>query len=127
VNVTSPSREQRAADAKTAAVEQEVKNLNEVLTSVLQLRPVSFASLMIPSVPSRFEPGALAIENPAPNWVDFAPPEPKGLSRILSGSARRARELAEAQARFDTAMRTHAQAEADRQRALAGAKAAYDQ
>ena len=34
---------QRAAEAKTAAVEQQVKELDEVLTSVLPLRPVSFA------------------------------------------------------------------------------------
>jgi restriction system protein len=119
--------QQCAADTKTAAVEQGLKNLDEVLTSVLQLRPVSFASLMIQSVPSRFEPGELAHANPPPNWIDFAPPEPKGLSRILGGSARHARELTEAQARFDTAIRAQAQAEADRQRALAGAKAAYDQ
>jgi restriction system protein len=118
---------QRAADAKTAAVERQVKDLDQVLISVLHLRPVSFASLMVPTARSRFEPGALALGNPPPIWTDFAPPEPKGLTRILGGNARHTREVAEAQARFDTAMRAHMQAEADRHRALAGAKAAYDQ
>ncbi len=56
----------------------------------------------------------------------FAPSEPKGLGRIFGGSARHAREVAEAQARFDAAIKAHAQAEADRQRAVAEAKVAYD-
>ena len=119
--------QQRTADTRTAVVEHEVKNLDEVLTSVLQLRPLSFADLMLPSVPSRFEPGALATATPSPNWDDFAPPEPKGLSRILGGSARHARQLGEAKDRFDRAMKTHVQAEADRLRALASAKTTYDQ
>jgi restriction system protein len=118
--------QQRATDAKTTAVERQVKDLDEVLTGVLQLGPVSFASLMVPSVRSHFEPGALAFENPPPNWADFAPAEPKGLTRIFGGNARHARELTDAQARFDTAMKVHVQAEAERQRALAAAKAAYD-
>jgi restriction system protein len=119
--------QQRTADAKTAAVERQVKDLDEMLTSILRLRPVSFASLMVPTVRSRFEPGALALGNPVPIWTDFAPAEPKGLTRILGGNARHAREVADAQARFDTAMKAHVQAEADRRRALASAKAAYDQ
>jgi restriction system protein len=119
--------QQRSADTKTAATERQVKDLDEVLTSVLGIRPVSFASLMLPTVRSRFEPGALTLGNPAPVWIDFAPPEPKGLTRILGGNARYGREVADAQARFDIAMKAHMQAEADRQRALANAKATYDQ
>lgn len=93
--------QQHAAEAKTAAVEQQVKELDEVLASVLPLRPVSFARLMVPSAPSRFEPGTLAAGNPPPDWTDFVPPEPKGLARIFGGNARYAREVAEAKARFD--------------------------
>jgi hypothetical protein len=52
--------------------------------------------------------------------------ESKGLARIFGGNARHAREVAEAQARFDAAMKTHAQAEADRKQALTNAKVAYD-
>jgi restriction system protein len=118
--------QQRAADAKTATVEQQVKDLNEALARVLQLRPVSFASLTVASARSRFEPGALALGNSPPIWTDFAPPEPRGLTRILGGNARHARELADAQMHFDAATKTHLQAEADRHRALANARMAYD-
>jgi len=65
-------------------------------------------------------------EKAAPDWADFAPADPKGLARIFGGNARHAREVAEAQVRFDAAVKAHAQAEAARQRALANAKAAYD-
>lgn len=115
--------QQSTAEAKTAAVEQQDKDLDEVLASVLSQRPVSFASLMAPSAPPRFEPGALAAGNPRPDWTDFVPPESKGLARIFGGNARHAREVAEAQARFDTAVKAHAQAEVDRQRALTNARA----
>lgn len=94
-------------------------------TSALSQRPVSFAGLMVPSVPSRFEPGALAVGKPPPTGPTL-PPEPKGLARIFGGNARHAREVAEAQARFDAAVKAHAQAEADRQRALTDAKSTYD-
>lgn len=107
-------------------MEQQVTELDEVLASVLPLRPVGFASLVVPSAPSRFEPGALAVGNPPPDWTDFIPPDPKGLARIFGGNARHAREVAEAKARFDAAMKAHAKAEADRQRAFTNAKVAYD-
>lgn len=69
---------------------------------------------------------SLAAGNPPPDWADFAPVDPKGLARIFGGNSRHAREVAEAQVRFDIAVKAHAQAEAARQRALAKAKAAYD-
>ena len=119
--------QQHAAEAKTAVVEQQIKQADGVLTSVLPLRPVRFADLMAPSVPSRFEPGALGVANPQPDWDEYAPAEPTGLSRVLGGKARYAREIADARVRFDTATQKHAQAEADRRRALAAEKARYDQ
>jgi restriction system protein len=118
--------QQGAADAQTAAVERRIRDLDELLINVLRLRPVSFAAMVAPSVPSRFDPGVLAVAKPAPDWAGFAPAEPKGLTRILGG-ARHARELADAQRRFEAAIQAHARAEADRQRAMAAARAAYDQ
>ena len=117
--------QQRTVEAKTLTVERQIKDLDEVLTSALGLRPVSFADLMTPAV-GPFEPGPLAYASSSPTWTDFVPPEPKGLARILGGNARYSRELADAQARFDSAMRAHTHAETDRQRALANAKMAYD-
>jgi restriction system protein len=78
------------------------------------------------AAPPHFEPGALAAGNPPPDWADSAPADPKGLARIFGGNSRHAREVAEAQVRFDADVKAHAQAEAARQRALANAKAAYD-
>jgi len=118
--------QQGVAEAKSAAVEQRVRDLDEVLASALPRRPVSFSGLTAPSAPPRFEPGVLAAGNPPPGWADFAPADPKGLARIFGGNSRHAREVAEAQVRFDVAVEAHAQAEAARQRALANAKAAYD-
>ena len=118
--------QQGVAEAKSAAVEQQVRDLDEVLASALPRRPVSFSGLTAPSAPPRFEPGALAARNPPPDLADFAPADPKGLARIFGGNSRHAREGAEAQVRFDVAVEAHAQAEAARQRALANAKAAYD-
>ena len=118
--------QQGVAEAKSAAVEQQVRDLDKVLASALPRRPVSFSGLTAPSAPPRFEPGALAAGNPPPDWADFAPADPKGLARIFGGNSRHAREVAEAQVRFDVAVKAHAQAEAARQRALANAKAAYD-
>ena len=118
--------QQGVAEAKSAAVEQQVRDLDEVLASALPRRPVSFSGLMAPSAPPRFEPGALAAGNPPPEWADFAPADPKGLARIFGGNSRHAREVAEARIRFDVAVEAHAQAEAARQRALADAKVAYD-
>ena len=111
--------QQGVAEAKSATVEQQVRDLDEVLASALPLRPVSFSGLTGPSAPPRFEPGALAAGNPPPDWADFAPADPKGLARIFGGNSRHAREVAEAQVRFDVAVKAHAQAEAARQRALA--------
>jgi restriction system protein len=75
--------QQGVAEAKSAAVEQQVRDLDEVLASALPRRPVSFSGLTAPSAPPRFEPGALAAGNPPPDWADFAPADPKGLARIF--------------------------------------------
>lgn len=78
--------QQGVAEAKSAAVEQQVRDLDEVLVSALPRRPVSFSGLTAPSAPPRFEPGALAAGNPPPDWADFAPADPKGLARIFGAT-----------------------------------------
>jgi len=119
------SREQ-AAEEQTAAVQEQLKALGEVLTSVLPLRPVTFERLLTaPRVPD-FDPGPAGPALPAPDWDDFAPAAPGGLGRFLGAGARQARQLAEAQARFEAAQAEHRHQEAERRRALAVAKAKYD-
>jgi len=119
------SREQ-AAEEQTAAVREQMKALGEVLASALPFRPLTFERLLAaPRVPD-FDPGPLGPVLPAPHWDDFAPAAAGGLGRLLGAGARQARQLAEAQARFEAAQAEHRHQEAERRRALAVAKAKYD-
>jgi restriction system protein len=118
--------QQRATERKTADVERQVKALDEVLTSVLPLPALSFERLTVSPRVAQFDPGPLGIAIPAPNWEDFAPLQPKGLSRILGGAARYDRQVAEARARFEAAQSVHRQEESQRKRAFAEAQAQHD-
>ena len=101
-----------------------MKDLDEVLTSVLPLRPLSFDRLMaVPRIPE-FDPGPLGPAPPAPDWNDFAPDPPAGLGRLLG--ARSGRQMTEARTRFEAAQAEHRKQTAERRRALAAAKARYD-
>lgn len=118
--------QQRATERKTAAVERQVKTLDEVLTSVLPLPSLSFERLMVSPQVAQFDPGLLGLPIPAPNWEDFIPIQPKGLSRILGGAARYDRQTAAARTRFKAAQSVHQQKESQQQLALARAKAQHD-
>jgi restriction system protein len=118
--------QQHAAEVKTAAVEQQVKVLDEILTGILSLPPLTFDALKVTSVPPRFDPGPLDVAEPAPDWNDYAAPEPGALSRLFGGAAKHERQTAEAQARFETAMAVYREREANRGRALSEAKAGYE-
>ena len=117
---------QQAAEEQTAEVEERMKALGEVLTSVLPLRPLTFERLLAaPRVPD-FDPGPLGSALPAPDWDDFAPAPAAGLGRLLGAGPRQARQVTEARARFEAARAEHQRQEAERRRALAVAKARYD-
>ena len=117
---------QQEAEEQTAAVEERMKALGEVLTSVLPQRPLTFERLLVtPRVPE-FDPGPLGSALPAPDWDDFAPAPAAGLGRLLGAGARQARQVPDAQARFESARAEHQSQEAERRRALAIAKAKYD-
>lgn len=118
--------QQQAAEEQTAAIEDRMKALGEVLTSVLPLRPLTFERLLsTPRVPE-FDPGPLGSALPAPAWDDFAPGPVAGFGRFLGAGARQARQVTEARARFEAAQAEHQNQEAERRRALAIAKAKYD-
>jgi restriction system protein len=118
---------QRTAAEKTTEVERRIAALDQVLTSVLPLPPTTFDRLMkMPDTP-RFDARALSRQDPAPDWIDFAPVRSRGLRRFLDAFGRRQRELASARGRFATAQLEHEQRESQRQQALAAAKARHDQ
>jgi restriction system protein len=121
--------QQRAAEEQAAAVQEQIDRLDEVLTSVLALPPVSFDRLTSTPRTPAFDPGPLDVAVPGPDWGDFAPAWPGGLRRLLDpfigGAARRRRQTAEAQGRFEAAAAEHRELESQRQQALAVAKAKY--
>ena len=116
---------QRAAEEQTAAVREQIESLDEVLTSVLTLPPVSFDRLMVTVRTPAFDPGPLGVAQPAPDWTDFAPARPGGLRRLLTAAVGRKRQTAQARARFEAAVAEHRQRESQRQKDLAVAKAKY--
>ena len=120
---------QRTADEQTAAVQEQIESLDEVLTSVLSLPPMSFDRLMSTPRTPEFDPGPLGAAQPGPQWSDFAPAQPRGLShflgRFLGGAARYRRQTAQARDRFEAAAAEHRQHESQRRHALSVAKAKY--
>jgi restriction system protein len=124
--------QQRAAGEQTAAAAEQIKSLDEVLTGVLPLEPVSFDRLMVTPRMPRFDPGdgaeaAGALGAPGPDWSDFAPARPGRLSRLFGGAARYRRQTAAARARFEAAQAEHRRQESRRKGALATARAKYHQ
>jgi restriction system protein len=115
-----------ATEQKTTAVERQIKKLDDVLTSILALPALTFGRLMVSPQVVPFDEGYMGAPIPEPSWGDFAPVQPKGLSRILGGAARYDRELTEARARFEAAQSVHRQNESQRRRGLAEARARHD-
>jgi restriction system protein len=118
--------QQGIAASKTAAVSRRIAQLDRVLTGILALRPLDFEQLkIIPHIPD-FDPGPLGSSESTPDWNSFAPYAPGPISRMFGGAGRHDRRVAEARTRFEKAIADHRQREAERLRALAGAKAEYD-
>jgi restriction system protein len=119
---------QQAAQEKTAAVEQQVKVLDEILASAVALPPWSFERLVVSPKEPRFDPGPLGVALPAPAWENFAPTRPSGLRRLLGlwvGAVRYKSQLAQARARFAAAESEYQRAESERHQALAAARARH--
>src|SRR5215813_6706641 len=75
---TYVASQQQAAEDKTADLDRRVRVLDGVLTDSLSSPPLAFEQLKIsPNIP-RFDPGPLGTGAPEPEWVDYAPIEPKG-------------------------------------------------
>jgi restriction system protein len=87
---------------------------------------LTFDALKVtPELPT-FDPGPVGIAEPAPEWKDYAVPEPGALSRLFGGTARHERQTAEARAGFEAATAAHSQREANRKRSVAEARAGYE-
>ncbi len=118
--------QQQAVEDKTAELDRQIRGLDGVLTDSLPCPTLNFQQLKItPDIP-RFDPGPLGAAIPEPEWIDYAPIEPKGLGRLFGGSARHEREMTAAQSRFEAAQSQHRHNEDQRQQALASAKAEHE-
>lgn len=113
-----------AAD-KTAAVERQIKSLDEMLTSALPIAPLTFEALVISPSPPRFDP-AHSSPGHEPAWGNYAPVRPGVLRLLLGAATRYRRELAAARTRFEAAQTEHRNQESQRRQALAAAKARHD-
>jgi restriction system protein len=115
----------KAAAEKTAAVERQIRSLDDMLTSVLPLAPLTFEALMVSPSPPRFDPDA-STPGPGPTWDNYAPVRPGVLRLLLGAGAQYRRELAAARTRFEAAQSEHRNQESQRRQALAAAKAQHD-
>jgi restriction system protein len=113
-----------AAD-KTAALQRQIKILDEMLTSVLSLAPLSFEDLMVSPNPPRFDPAPSGLPGPTPAWESYAPVRPGALRRLIGGARYKAR-LAAARTRFEAAQSEHRKQESQWRQALTAAKAQHD-
>ncbi len=118
----------KVAAEKTAAVERQIKTLDEVLTSALPLVPLTFEALMVSPIPPRFDPADSGLPEPGPGpaWDSYAPARPGALRRLLGAGARHKRELAAARTRFEAAQAEHRELESRRRQARTAAKAQHD-
>src|SRR5579871_1271133 len=70
--------QQQAVEDKTAELDRQIRGLDGVLTDSLPCPTLNFQQLKItPDIP-RFDPGPLGAAIPEPEWIDYAPIEPKG-------------------------------------------------
>lgn len=119
------ARQQQVAETKSAAVAAEIGLLDQILVSVLDRRPTTFADLKVTPQTPPFQPGELATPLTAPNWHDFAPLEPRGIDRWFGGMNQYRRDVDAAQARFEEAAAEFQHAEARRAQALATAQSEH--
>ncbi len=113
------------ATEKSAAVQRQIKALDDMLSSVMLLEPLSFDRLVVTPAVAKFDPGQLGVALTAPAWESYAPARPAGLRR-LTGRSRYKQRLDRARAEYENARTAYLRAESQRGRALVAAKAKHD-
>ena len=118
--------QQRAAEEQTAALDRRIRVLDGLLTDSLAVLPLTPRDLKVTIQLPRFDPGALGTPRPEPDWADFEPINPRGLSWSFGRRAQYERQMTQAQGSFEFAKVQHRREEDQRQRALAAARARYE-
>jgi restriction system protein len=105
------------ANERTDAIEQRLRELNEILIRALNARlsTIDFDRMKKPSTAITLDLGGDAAPEPAPNWDDYRPRPPGTLGRLLGGDDRHARRQVVAKQNFDQAVARHETTEAARQ------------
>jgi restriction system protein len=122
--------EARAADieAANAGLRSHLDELDTLLLSTLQVDDhIDLDRFKKPMTVPPFDPGPLGRPLPEPAWQAYAPPEPRGVGKVLGGELRHRQQLAAARQAYDDARTRHVEAEERRQRQLAQRQAAYQE
>jgi restriction system protein len=118
--------QQQAAEERTAAVDRQIRVLDGLLTDSLSVPPLTFRQLKVSVQLPRLDPGGLGVARPEPDWKDFEPVKPTGLSWLFGGAARYEQQMTQARGSFEFAKSQHRREEDRRQRALAAARERYE-
>lgn len=118
--------QRRKAADMTAEVDRQIRILDGLLTDSLSASPLTFRQLKITVQLPRFEPGQLGIASPEPEFSQFAPRRPSGMSRLVGGKARYEHEMRQAERSFAASRTFRRHEEENRRQALAAARARYE-
>jgi restriction system protein len=105
--------------AANAALRSQLDELDTLLLSTLEVDDhIDLDRFKKPVQVPPFDPGPLGRPLPEPAWQSFAPPEPRGVGRVLGGEARHRQQVAAARQAYEQALARHAEAEQRRRRQL---------
>ncbi|MFI5936778.1 restriction endonuclease [Actinoplanes sp. NPDC051494] len=120
--------EARTADAAAANadVRARLSDLDTLLLSTLDVDDhIDLDRFKKPIEAPRFDPGPLGRPAPEPSWPSYAPPEPRGVGKILGGERLHQQQVAAARRAFDQARAQWAESEQRRERQLAARELRY--
>ena len=122
--------EARTADAAAAnaGVRARLSDLDGLLLSTLDVDDhIDLDRFKKPVQVPPFDPGKLGRRLPEPSWESFAPPEPRGVGKILGGERIHQQQVDAAKRAFQEARGRWVEAETRRLRQLAERERQYDE
>src|SRR4051812_25714852 len=114
--------EARTADAAAANADLRARlsDLDALLLSTLDVDDhIDLDRFKKPIAVPPFDPGPLGRPAPEPSWDSYAPPEPRGVGKILGGERLHQQQVAQARRAFEAARAQWAEGERRRTRQLA--------
>ncbi|BCJ52003.1 restriction endonuclease [Actinoplanes sp. NBRC 14428] len=122
--------EARSADAAVANADLRARlsDLDSLLLSTLDVDDhIDLDRFKKPIAAPPFDPGPLGRPAPEPSWPSYAPPEPRGVGKILGGERLHQQQLAQAQRAFEEAKARWAENETRRTRQLEARRRQYEE